>query len=191
MKSLHPPHMPPASAPWNTTSAPRSSAARVAATPCASDTPSLTISTTPRPAALSRARWRASWASPWRCSRAASSLSPTGAAPVPLIRARSSVVAWAQPAKRMRSDAERRTPNSLLCISPLPSALPPDPPARPLCGASRPPPCYRPHSVTKPVIAFTSSDSPRTQPRRGELRKSMNLSLQTSSAQRLSAPTLR
>ena len=75
----------------------------------------------------------ASWASPWRCRSSASSLSPAGTAPDPLIRAGSSVVAWAHPAKRMRSEAERRTPHSLLCISPLPSALP-NPAERPTAG---------------------------------------------------------
>ena len=107
-------------------------------TPCVSDTPSRTISTTPRPAAFSRARWRASWASPWRCRSCASSLSSPGAAPRPIIHARSSVVAWAHPAKRIRSEAERRTPHSLRCISPLFPSARPTPAGAPTCGASRP-----------------------------------------------------
>ena len=131
--------------------APRGSPPR----PAPATRPPATISTTPRPAALSRARWRASWASPWRCRSSASSLSSPGAGPPPVIRARSSVVAWAHPAKRMRSEAERRTPHSLLCISPLPSALP-TPPERPPAGRVARASSYGLLSVTKPVIVSSS-----------------------------------
>ena len=129
-----PPQVPPASAPWKTTSAPPASASRVIATALREARPRVIyLDDAPARGPERRQMTRlVGVAVALQELRVLAVLPRRG--PRPVIRARSSVVAWAHPEKRMRSEAERRTPYSLRCISPPLRLSAPPPPEHPPAG---------------------------------------------------------